>query len=240
MRYPLLIAVGVAAVCAMPNAAQSQEAGQAPPRVTAVAVKEFVAQGLSQSEAVTLTDVFRNYLVETGRFRMMERTQMNEILKEQGFQRSGACTDNACVVMMGQLLGVENIVTGSVGRIGGTYTVSARLVSVETGEIVRMASKFHKGEIDLLLTEVLPKVAQEMAGFEREAAQAENVEPRGRRASRTSTDVGERRERRPGRALLWIGAGTVLVGGGALAIALLSDDGDMNDEDAHGEVYLTW
>ncbi|MBD3239473.1 MAG: hypothetical protein GF331_02735 [Chitinivibrionales bacterium] len=237
MRVPSLYVIAMVAGSALPLAAQ-QEANTGS---IAVAVKEFEGRGLSESEATTLTDVFSSYLIETGRFRIMERAQMNEILKEQGFQRSGACTDAACMVEMGQLLGVESIVTGSVGKLGETYTVSARLVSVETGEIVHTVSKFHKGEIDQLLTDVLPLVAREIAGQGKavEAAADHDTQDnaRGKRDREEAKPTNRKR-----RTWLWVGAGTVLVGGGALAVVLiLNGDDDTSDQDlSTGDVYLTW
>lgn len=131
--------------------------GYSNPKKTNIAVTDFEGRGLQEGETHTLTDAFRSYLVNTGVFRVMERGQMDEIMKEQGFQHSGACTDQACMVEMGQLLGVEHIIAGSIGKVGGTYSVNARLISVRTSEIVRTVSKFHKGEIDGSLTETLPR-----------------------------------------------------------------------------------
>ena len=59
---------------------------------------------------------------------------MVEILKEQGFQQTG-CVSNECVVEIGALLGVQQMISGSIGRVGETYTIDIELISVQTGEI---------------------------------------------------------------------------------------------------------
>ena len=88
---------------------------------------------------------------------------MNEILEEQGLQQSG-CTSAECAAEVGALLGVQNMVSGSFGKLGNSYTVDAKLFSVETGATIRSASKTHKGEVDGLLT-IIEIVAWELVGL---------------------------------------------------------------------------
>jgi TolB-like protein len=129
-----------------------------------VAVSTLDGRGLAEGEASTLTDALSNYLANTSKFRVMERGRMDLILKEQGFQQSGACNDAACIVEMGQLLGVDHMVTGSIGKVGQTFSMNLRVINVATGEIVRSLNRYYKGEIDGILTEILPNVASELAG----------------------------------------------------------------------------
>ena len=83
---------------------------------------------------------------------------MDEIIKEQGFQQSG-CTTNECMVTVGKLIGVEKIVGGSISQVGNVYSVSARIVSIETGEIENTAVYDHTGNIGELLTKGMKRVA---------------------------------------------------------------------------------
>ena len=94
---------------------------------------------------------------------MVERNQMEEILNEQGFQQSG-CTSAECAAEVGALLGVQNMVSGSFGLLGNTYTIDAKMFSVETGATVRSVSKTYKGDVDNLLT-VIEVVAWELVGL---------------------------------------------------------------------------
>jgi hypothetical protein len=59
------------------------------------------------------------------------------------------------------------MVGGSVGRVGNTYTVSLRMVDVETGRIERTAGRDYPGTIDVLLKDGLREVAWDLT---REAA----------------------------------------------------------------------
>lgn len=128
-----------------------------------VAVLPLSAQGVDSASAQVLTDALSDELLKSGKVRVMERSQMTEVLKEQGFQNGGACDQSECAVQMGKLLGIDKIVVGSLGRFGSTYTLSLRGVDVGTGEVVASVRKLQKGEMDAILTDLLPSVAQELA-----------------------------------------------------------------------------
>jgi TolB-like protein len=120
-------------------------------------------EGVSGGEAEIITDRLRTELFRTGRVSMMERDQMQEILNEQGFQQSGVCTDEACMVEMGQLLGVQRIVSGSVGRLGSMFLVNIRAIDVETAKIISVVSVDIRGGIEDLV-EQLPGIAKQLTG----------------------------------------------------------------------------
>ncbi len=130
---------------------------------TTVAVLEFEGRGINQMESATLTDRLQSEMVNTNAIIMVERNQMEEILNEQGFQQSG-CTSAECAAEVGALLGVQNMVSGSFGLLGNTYTIDAKMFSVETGATVRSVSKTYKGDVDNLLT-VIEVVAWELVGL---------------------------------------------------------------------------
>ena len=128
-----------------------------------VALLEFEGRGISQLEAKTLTDRLMSEMVNTDAVIMVERNQMDEILNEQGFQQSG-CTSSECAAEVGALLGVQNMVSGSFGKLGNSYTIDAKMFSVETGATIRTVSKTYKGPVDNLLT-VIEVVGWEIVGL---------------------------------------------------------------------------
>ena len=130
---------------------------------TYIAVMDLEARGVSSIEASTLTDRLRIELFQTKAYTVLERGIMDQILAEQGFQETG-CVTTECVVEVGRIFGVERIVTGSVSKVGDMYSISARFVSVETGEIIRVSIYDHEGRIEDLLRFGMRVVASELAG----------------------------------------------------------------------------
>lgn len=122
-----------------------------------LAVTEF-SGSITKSEATVLADKLVNILIGSGKFQLLERSLMGEILKEQGFQQTG-CTDQECAVTIGQLLGVEKMCTGTIGKVGSAYSITLRIVSVQTSEIEVTASYDFKGSIEDILYYGMNEVA---------------------------------------------------------------------------------
>ncbi len=116
-----------------------------------IAVVDFEGNGISQSEARIITNRLTSELIKRNTFIVLERAQMDEILKEQGFQQSG-CVSSECLVEVGKLLGMQFMLTGSVGRFGNLNIIELRIVDIETGKIVKSATYDFEGEKELLLS----------------------------------------------------------------------------------------
>ena len=129
-----------------------------------IAVLEFEAKGVSSLEASTLTDRFRSELVRTEKFVQIERSKIEQIFEEQKLQLSGTISEDK-LVEIGELLGAELLVIGSIGKLGSTYTIDLRLVEVESGQIIASYFKDHRGEVDGLLGQ-FRIIAGEIAGKE--------------------------------------------------------------------------
>jgi curli biogenesis system outer membrane secretion channel CsgG len=103
-----------------------------------------------------VADMLVTSLVESEKFIVIERAELDEILKEQGLGQTGLVTPQSAA-KVGQLLGLQRIITGSItefgskqdkvgGGIGGfnlgvstttaRVAVDLRIVNVNTGEIV--------------------------------------------------------------------------------------------------------
>jgi len=123
-----------------------------------LAVLDFEGRNISQGEALTLTDRFRNEIIKTNKYTIVERTEMEEILKEQGFQQTG-CTSNECVVEVGALLGVQQMISGSIGKVGDIFTVSVRIIDIQTGKILKTTDYDIRGNISEMLTKGMREVA---------------------------------------------------------------------------------
>ena len=126
-----------------------------------MAVLEFEGKGISQVEASALTDRLNNEIYKLGKYTLVERNQIEEILQEQGFQQSG-CTSDECVVEVGRLLGAEKMVVGSISRVGDVFSVSARIVDMQSGEIEKFVNLDHEGKIGDLLKWGMEQIALDL------------------------------------------------------------------------------
>lgn len=188
-----------------------------------VAVLEFQRTGgLEASEAVTLTNRFRGLLVQTEAFEVVEREKMTEILKEQDFTMTDQCNSAECAVQIGQLLGVQAMIAGDIGKVGQTYTLDLRMVDVSTGKIIKTHNEDYKGEIDGLLT-IMRMAAQKFADTERSKLTDKGKTDKGK-TDKETTDKGatgkgtQVAKKGSGMKWVYIGAGVAAAGGAAAVL----------------------
>jgi hypothetical protein len=132
---------------------------------------------------------------------------METILKEQGFMESGACDASECAVKVGKLLGIEKGVVGSLGLLGRTWVLNARMIDVGTGELLVSSQRSLTGEIDKVLTELVPSVSADLTRTQ---------EPVSKKVPESDEEV-----KSSSSAWVWWTLGGVAVVGGGVAAALL-------------------
>jgi TolB-like protein len=132
---------------------------------TTIAVFDFENNGLKKHEVRQLSTRLESEVVKIGGFRVVERTKIDEIMKEQKFQMSG-CVDE-CLIEIGKMLGAKQIILGSVGELAGLYTITVKLVDAETGELIRTSNYDAENGLKELLKIGLEVIAYELVKNER-------------------------------------------------------------------------
>ena len=126
------------------------------------AVLEFKAgAGISQSDVDGISAIFITYFRPAG-YTMVERTQIDRIIDEQGFQRSNMTESQ--MVRIGKILNVSKIVVDDVNVVMGQYNVDARVINVETGTIAAtegatFASSSYRSSMQNVATKLASKIA---------------------------------------------------------------------------------
>jgi TolB-like protein len=112
-----------------------------PSRVTqvgtrlALAVLPITGKGEAERYGDIVTDKMVTQLVNLRRFKVIERTALERILKEQEFQKS-FMADEQTAVKAGKVAGADAIVIGTISVVGGATRVNARVIDTETGEAI--------------------------------------------------------------------------------------------------------
>jgi len=121
--------------------------------LSTLAVMDFEGRGIPATEAQTLTDRLITELSRTKKVILVERSTMNDVLNEQGYETEG-CTSDECAAEVGALLGVDLMISGAIGKIGNTYTIDAKMFKVSTGAAENMKNITYQGEVDGLIIEI--------------------------------------------------------------------------------------
>lgn len=171
-----LALIACLSVLAVPAFAQAPAPAPARKRVAVLdfdyaTVRSYVADiwGSDQDIGKGIADMLVTQMVRNGTYSVVERKQLDRILREQNFQQSGRA-DASTAAQLGRLLGVDAIIIGSITqfgrddkklgvgggvRVGGVgiggigrrsskaiVGIDARIVDIRTAEILGVATGF--------------------------------------------------------------------------------------------------
>lgn len=72
-------------------------------------------------------------LTKSDKIRVIERSQIENVLKQQMLSASGYCDEPECQVKLGKLLNAQKIISGDIAKLGEKFILTVRVVDVETG-----------------------------------------------------------------------------------------------------------
>ncbi len=114
----------------------------------ALAVLDFTARNASASDAAVVADFVRAAAVRAQAWRVADKNNMDKILAEQAFQRTG-CAEGACAVQLGRLLNVRQIIVGTYALFEGSRVITGQVVEVQEGRILASESVRLEAAADL-------------------------------------------------------------------------------------------
>ncbi len=123
----------------------------------------FIPKGLDPGIGAPVTDKIIEELVNSGKFVVLDRANVAQVLKEKEFQISSDMVKVEEIREAGQYLGADFVVVARVSRVGSTYFMSARMIHVESGTISVQTSAEKKGSVDVLLS-IAKTVGTKLAG----------------------------------------------------------------------------
>ncbi|MDD5067047.1 MAG: CsgG/HfaB family protein [bacterium] len=84
---------------------------------------------------LAVSELLTSHILKSGTFKLIERSRIDTILKEQELGQTGII-DTETAVKVGKVLGARLMVLGNVARIGRSYQISSRLVDAQSSEII--------------------------------------------------------------------------------------------------------
>jgi len=126
-----------------------------------IAIIDFDGINVSENDAKALTQRLTSEMISLELYQVLERSEMKRLLNEQKFQYSG-CVDTRCAVDIGKMLGAKYMVIGSISKLGKSYSLDARLISVESSESYVSAKYTVDGKIEKLMKYGIPSIAHQL------------------------------------------------------------------------------
>jgi hypothetical protein len=99
-----------------------------------IAVLDFKGYIVSDEMGLAISEIIRTKFVERGKYIVVERSLLNQVIEEQNLQQTGLI-DKATAVEIGKIIGADYVIIGSIVKMGEILTLNVRSVLVKTGEI---------------------------------------------------------------------------------------------------------
>ena len=127
-----------------------------------IAVMDFKAGvGVNQADTEGLSDMLINTLFKTGKFEIIERTQIDQARKELKFQETEPTYEQ--IAQMGRFLGVESVLIGTVNKLFDEYNVDVRAIDVESAKVVTTAGRSLSKKTASAFRRMTEKLGKELA-----------------------------------------------------------------------------
>lgn len=107
-------------------------------KVASYAIMKFSSDFDNAKYDDYITDILTEAIFNTGSVKIIERANLEKIIKEQKLQNSGLINESTAKAV-GMVSGADYVCYGSIKDVGTKFTISARVVDVETGEICAMS-----------------------------------------------------------------------------------------------------
>jgi len=118
-----------------------------------LAVLDLVGQRIEEGIAATLTELVINEASKLAGYQVIGKREIATMIDlETEKQMMGCAEDVSCVAEIAGALGVDEILTGGIGRLGEIYLVSLKLIDQHNASVVARSQRKLKGGEEMFIT----------------------------------------------------------------------------------------
>lgn len=151
-------------------------AAAALPALPKVAVLDAVIpENMDKSVIVPVTDKIAEEIVKSKQYSVLDRANVEQVLREKEFQVSGMVQDSD-IKQAGKYLGADFVVVARVSLVEGTYFLSAKMINVESGAVFAQVSDQEEGKASVLI-KIAERVGKKLIGGIVEAVKEPEPKP---------------------------------------------------------------
>ena len=107
-----------------------------------IVVLDFKGQNIDQTDAMIITDFFRDKLFETGKFVLIDKGIIDSVIRKFNYEAAGICGVE-CAINIGENLQADKVINGEVSKLGEKFIISIRMVDIAEATL-QMTTTFEK------------------------------------------------------------------------------------------------
>lgn len=129
---------------------------------SSLAILPFNSSGISAEEARQISEKFRAEFTGLRKYNVLDRQSMETMLADQGFDLNDPCRNNYCALTLGQLLSVDDVILGNIGKIDKTYSIDVKIINISSGSVLKDISTRHTVKQAALFKRIIPELVKEL------------------------------------------------------------------------------
>jgi len=111
---------------------------------TKIAVLDFKGKNIPATDAMIITDLFRDQLFDTGKFQLLDKSVVENVIQRlEGVHTAAGICDVECAINIGENLQSDKVISGDVSKLGTKYIISIRMVDVSDATL-QLTATFEK------------------------------------------------------------------------------------------------
>ena len=114
-----------------------------------IAVWDLASRNIPVTHAQELTSILVSEISKMGRFEVYSQENVRTLAGWTAEKMALGCTDTKCLTALGQM-DVGKLISGSVGKIGDTYSISLNLFDTQHVKAEKSISEFCRSENELI------------------------------------------------------------------------------------------
>ena len=129
-----------------------------------LALFTFEGTGMQDEDIALYTGYLRLELHQTKSFILVEKNQINELLREKKYDRMD-CKTMDCSIEIGKLIGFKKAIVGSFELVADTCKITGQLINIDSSKSEKSVARTYIGELEGIVPSV-QVVAWELADIE--------------------------------------------------------------------------
>ena len=130
-----------------------------------IAVFDLVPSGKIQTDLSSLSEIMIAEIDMLGKYEVISKSEIKAMIGfEQEKQLLGCQDDTSCLAEIGGALGVDRLITGTVGKIGKNIIVSIKYINTKTVKVEARVYENFKGD-ETLLVDTIKRLIPRLFGI---------------------------------------------------------------------------
>lgn len=150
MKKSLLMMTLILTVARLTAAQTANIQASAATLATKVAVLDLKASGIDATVAKNLTELITAESAKIPGYKIIAHSEVKDLVNFEVEKQSMGCDDPSCFTELGSALGVDLVVSGSVGKVGETIVVTLKLIDVKKVESKNRVGDTLVGDVAIL------------------------------------------------------------------------------------------